>query len=313
MKRSEIHGLMGTVADLRIWAKTHKAAEMAAGVVLSEIRRLEAVFNVFDAESELCRWRRNEAIHPSIEFADVMGSALHWHERSAGLFNPFIDLLSTRWRQAEIDNVTPPSGRMRSIADSISDLPFEIRDGQPIAVGDCSALNLNAIAKGYIVDVSSASGFESDEVSALMLNVGGDIRVLGEPPTEVGIENPLRPFDNEPPLITVPLTGGALATSGGSRRGFRVGDRWCSHVIDPRSGQTATGAASISVVADSAMESDVVATAASVLSPSEARSWVSTLDGIDAFIVEDDGAIRVTPGWVDRFGEPQPGSAPRQG
>ena len=62
----------------------------------------------------------------------------------------------------------------------------------------------------------------------------------------IGIQHPR---DKNRLLATLPMTQGALATSGDYERYFeRDGKRYC-HVLDPRSGQPVTHWRSVSVVA----------------------------------------------------------------
>ena len=61
----------------------------------------------------------------------------------------------------------------------------------------------------------------------------------------------------------------ALATSGDYERYFELDGRRYCHILDPRTGAPATAAASVTVIAPTAMLADAVATAAFVLGPTE--------------------------------------------
>ena len=67
--------------------------------------------------------------------------------------------------------------------------------------------------------------------------------------------------------MTIELRDAGMATSGRARRGYRIGGRWYSHVIDPRTGRTVDDVASVTVVASSAATADVLATLLGVLHP----------------------------------------------
>jgi len=87
------------------------------------------------------------------------------------------------------------------------------------------------------------------------VNAGGDIVVRcpsGEP-FRVGVEDPR---DRSRLVAVVPLSSGGLATSGTAARG--------EHLYDPRSGTAATALASLTVVAPTLEQADVLATAAFV-------------------------------------------------
>ncbi len=164
------------------------------------------------------------------------------------------------------------------------------------ATADCRALNLNALAKGLVVDLASAAVMQQVTPRHLLVNVGGDLLVRGDTEILVGIENPNRPYDNEPPLAVVAVADGGVATSGSARRGVTVGGRWRSHVLDPRDGRPVERIASATVVAPSAAVADVAATVLSVLPPDEGIAFADA-QGLAGFVVTPDGATSASRAW----------------
>ncbi len=283
-------------------------ADRAAGSLFDEIDRLQAVFSAFDPDSELSRWRRGDTdpADTSDEFAGLMGEALWWQRRTNGLFNPLAGVLTARWVEAASEGRRPDPDEMAALADTIAEPRFEIVDGRPIPCGDCSQLNLNAMAKGHIVDRSlTLVADRFPPLDDLLVNAGGDLCHRGRGRMKVGIENPLRPYDNEPPLVVIEIANEAVATSGAGRRGFDVGPHRVSHVLDPRTGMAADASASATVVAPSAGVADVVATPLAILEPAEAISVLDELAEsipLAALIVGHDGDRHASRGWRGRFG-----------
>ncbi|MDH4279630.1 MAG: FAD:protein FMN transferase [Acidimicrobiia bacterium] len=290
-------------------AADHRA-EMVADALFGELDRLQAVFSAFDDSSELCLWRSGAlpGTETSEEFAALMGPVLAWQRWSGGLFNPLTGELSAVWAEAEREGREPDPDRLLSRASSIAEARFEMVDGHPIRTGDCSRFNLNAVAKGWIVDRAIAGTAERfDDIDNLLVNAGGDLRHRGSGTARVGIENPQRPYDNEPPVAVIEITDEAVATSGASRRAFRVAGRRIGHVLDPRTGQPAEVSASVSIVAPSAMVADVVATPAGILPPAEALELVDRAVetagvAVAALIIDHDGTRHPSRRWRERFG-----------
>lgn len=303
--RTVVHGPLGTVVDLRV-REANSKGEQVKSWVLHELARLESIFSVYDATSELCRWRRGEAVEASPEFCDLMELVLHWQERTNGLFNPCLEALTHAWREAEHTGVPPDACRLATIAAEIQSPRFQFVHGTPTPIADCSTLSLNAIAKGFIVDQTAEAATQRFHLGSITLNIGGDIRHIGTNHVRIGVENPHRPYDNEPALTTIELSDGAFATSGSARRGFTIDGRRYSHVLDPRTGQPAVGIASVSVIAPLATTADVLATAAAVLGPHDAISWLADIDDVYGFVVSSDGDRFATPSWIDRFGSITP-------
>ncbi len=268
---------LGTVVDVTLDVgdrATAETAERAADVLFTEIDRLEAVFSVFDTDSELCRWRAGTLDAPtSAEFRHLMDESVRWRELTGGLFDPVATVGEPR---------------------------YQMVDGEPVATGDCSDLNLNAIAKGFIVERAVELVRADFEVAEILVNAGGDVHHHGSRSVQVGIEDPALPFDNSPPLTVIEISNEAVATSGVSRRG--------DHLIDPRTGQPTTGAAAaVTVVAASPMVADVVATALSIPSTAEALTLVERLDDIGplaTLIIGEDYEQYCSASWLERFGPP---------
>lgn len=293
-------GLLGTLIEIRVFGNAGDAAtERVDQIAIAEIERLEQVFSAFDERSTFARWRRGAAAAPR-ELAELLAMALDWHNRSNGGFNPMVGELTERWKRAESDGHVPTNQELLEIAERIREPRWTIVNGVPEPIGDCLLMNLHAIAKGYIVDRAldrAVSALGGDAESWISINAGGDLAHRGAGVLRVGIENPHRPYDNEPPLVSLVLSNAALATSGLARRGFRVGGRWYGHVLDPRSGWPVEAIASISVVGPDAATADVVATAAGVLPPGQAVAFVDELDGVEALIVDADRHHIESDGW----------------
>lgn len=272
------HQLLGTVVEVRAGGRDDDKVDTA---VVAEIERLNLVFSAYRQDSELCRWRAGEDAAAGPDLVAVLAEAHRWHEFSGGAFHPATESLRAWWLDAQRrDCLTgdPPAA---------GPIPYDLVHGRPRRLGDCGGLDLNAIAKGYIVDAALEAGWRVG-VDSLVVNIGGDLRHRGEGGVRVGIENPLRRADNAPPLGIYTLSNRALATSGSARRGFSIAGRWYPHVLDPRTGWPVTAVASISVVADDAMTADALATVAGVGGLDFARE----IPEADWLWVGDDGTRR---------------------
>jgi FAD:protein FMN transferase len=283
--------VLGTVAEVRVEARFRRHRSAIEQRVFAALDRFEDQFSVFRCQSELARWRQGEVSQPSIELRALLNGAAQWQRDSGGVLNPAVGVLSRRWEKAANEGVVPSRHELADMAASVA-APRYV-GGLP--TDDCTALTFHSLAKGLIVDlaVERAGG---DDLVALLVNVGGDLRRLGGAPIVVGIENPLRAYDNEPPLARVRLGNAALATSGGARRGWKIGGRWFSHVIDPRTGWPVEHIASASVVAADTMTADAIATVLSVLTIDDGLSFASRFNA-PACIVGADGRVVINDAW----------------
>jgi FAD:protein FMN transferase len=291
--------LMGTVVELRIDGDA-SALAIAEAAVIAEMERLEGIFSAFDATSELHRWRSGETDDPSAELRELLGLALSWQRRGWGAYNPAVGVMTEVWKRAEVDGAPPADAELAALAATIQAPRYSITDGRVTRAGDCGVLNFNAIAKGLVADRSAAVGLAVAGIESIMVNAGGDLVHRGLGSITVGIEDPRNPFDNAAPLTALTIHDEGVATSGGGRRGFDVGGRRFSHVIDPRTGRSIDAVLSATVVASDAVTADVVATIASVLTPVEAVRFVDGLDGVGCYIVDAVGTTWPDSTWLSR-------------
>lgn len=301
-RRSEWHEpVMGTAVEIQVvldGAGRDREAEAFISLIVREMLRLQQILSSVDPLSEFSRWLQGEIECPSAELSAVLTSAMNWYRSSDGRFNPQTGVLSTFWSEAERTGVRPSSNELEVLVASITELSWfrdsSTGDWRP---GSQKACTLNAIAKGWVIDAASDFAHHNSALRSLTINAGGDVRRSGADPLIVGIENPFRPFDNEPPIAAVRIENCALATSGSARKGFLVGEIRYGHVIDPRTGWPVDAIASISVVADSAADADVLATILGVESPDAAIAEAQA-NNIAAFIVASDQQQLRTDAWM---------------
>jgi thiamine biosynthesis lipoprotein len=132
-------------------------------------------------------------------------------------------------------------------------------------------VDLSAIAKGFAVD-EVARLLDSRQIQSYLVEIGGELRARGFKPDgsawNIAIEQPLSGERSVQSIV--PLHDSAIATSGDYRNYVERDGKRYSHTINPRTGRPiAHGLASVSVITDSAMRADALATAIMVMGPEE--------------------------------------------
>jgi len=173
------------------------------------------------------------------------------------------------------------------------------------------SVDLGGIGKGYAVDMAFEMVRRSG-VNAAMLDLGGNIRVLGQADSgtnwTIGVRNP---FEREQMLGKIALPNGmAVATSGNYERFVEMGGRRYSHIIDPRTGYPVEGMAGVTVVAPDASMSDALSTGLFVLGSQASLDVLKSLPGAEALFIPDRARIEIwlTAG-MERLFVPHPESA----
>ena len=161
-------------------------------------------------------------------------------------------------------------------------------------------LNMNAIAKGYSVDL--IAGFlKAKGCRNYMINVGGEIVAHGVNESGyvwlVGIE---RPDENtrygESFQSYMRLNNRAMATSGNYRRFFEIGGKKYGHTFDPKTGYPVMhNLLSVTIIADDCMTSDAWATACLVSGLEKSIQLLQQHAELDGLLIysDDNGNYRV--------------------
>ena len=211
----------------------------------AEFERLEQVLSRFRPDSELSRLNRTASLDASPDLLRVVELALAAREETGGLFDPTVhDALVAAGYDRTFSEV-PPDGPATA-AGATRCGGSVLVDGRTIRLAPGTRLDLGGIGKGYAVDrVADRIGCGGN----CLVNAGGDLRFEGGA-WPVGVTDDL----------TVELTRGGIATSGRDRRSWRRGGVQLHHLIDPRTGAPAeTEPLRVTVVADSAVEAEVLA------------------------------------------------------
>ena len=160
-------------------------------------------------------------------------------------------------------------------------------------------LDLNAIAKGYAVDVVHnwlvGQGFTN-----VFVEIGGEIRCLGVnkagKPWVVGIDTPSDGLSSGQNIFTsISLKNMSLATSGNYRNYYENNGNKINHSINPINGKPVNNnILSVSVKTKSCLDADAWATALMVMSFDEGIEKVNEFKELDALWIMLDNESNLT-------------------
>jgi thiamine biosynthesis lipoprotein len=158
-------------------------------------------------------------------------------------------------------------------------------------------IDLGGFAKGLAVD-DGAAILQSRGIRNAIVTAGGDSHVLGDRrgrPWTIGIRDPR----NAGAMVAVlPLEDVALSTSGDYERYFeRDGVRY-HHLIDPATGRSPSGVRSVTVVAPDGLTSEALSKSVFVMGVDRGLRLVESLQGVDAVVVDADGALHYSSGLL---------------
>ncbi|MGB0723372.1 MAG: FAD:protein FMN transferase [Gammaproteobacteria bacterium] len=267
------------------------------------LRDINAMMSTYDPASELSRFNThagNDWFAVSPEVVEVIMEARRVSELSGGRFDVTVGPLVELWGFGAPDtgNAVPSDQAVRDARARVGFEKLDVRM-QPPGLRKTEPglhVDLSAIAKGYAVDRVSAL-LASRGLAHHLVEIGGELRGRGMShravPWRIGVERP--DATGRSVYAAVNLADRGMATSGDYRNFFeREGQRY-SHTMDPRTGRPVrSGLASVTVVADTCMSADALATALMALGPVDAFA-LAEQEGIAAFFIE-----RTDTGFRDR-------------
>lgn len=158
------------------------------------------------------------------------------------------------------------------------------------------ALGLGGIAKGYALDRAAAI-LERAGFANYLLFAGGQVQVHGAREGRawrVGIKHP-RKLDRHIGFFEV--YDGSIATTGDYEHAYEVEGRRVHHVIDPTTGYPATRSISVTLIAETGIYADALASACFILGPARCIAMLAKLpDAPQAVIIDPELEVHMTPG-----------------
>jgi len=175
--------------------------------------------------------------------------------------------------QARPEGILPTVQEIATAMSAVSYEQIEVRLDPPALRKplETCRVDLSSLAKGFAVD-QVAEALETLGLHHYMVEVGGEIRTAGLNPAgrpwQIAVEVPTTVDCGIQRVVS--LSDRSMATSGDYRNYFEQdGVRFC-HIIDPRTGRPVDHRlASVSVLDDTCMAADALATALFVLGPDE--------------------------------------------
>ena len=282
---------MGSPCELQLYARDEHHARAVIDAAIADVDRLEQRYSRYREDSLLSQINRSAAaggcIEVDAETASLLDYADTCHRQSGGLFDISSGVLRRAWRLSE--GALPDAAQIAALLDHVGWHKLVWR--KPVLDFPTAGmeLDLGGVVKEYAAD-RAASLCAEHGITGAMVNLGGDIRVVGPHPDgspwRIGIQHPRRPGAV---LCQVHLARGGIATSGDYERCILLDGKRYAHVLDPRTGWPVQHLCSVSVVA----ELCVVAGSASTITMLKAHdgpSWLAEL-GLPHLWMDVDGQI----------------------
>lgn len=274
---------MGTRWALTLHAPDEIDTAALRAACQDEVDRIDAQMSTWRPDSDLMRFNAAPlGVWHDLPAAlmEVLQEALFIGRESGGAFEIAMGDAVRAWGFGPVpaDEAAIRAAMAKPRRPSFETLELDPVQGRARKHAEMS-LDLCGIAKGYGSDRLIAAA-QAAGITCALASIDGELRAIGKPPGDrgwaVALERP--DFGHRAIHSMFELNDIAIATSGDYRHWVRVGDRRLAHTMDPARGAPLIGGpASVTVLAESCIRADALASACMVLGASRGKALAARL------------------------------------
>lgn len=291
--RSRAEAIMGTEVRVELWHEDDAAARAAIDAVMDEMRRIDALMSPFKPDSELSRINREAAQKPIVisqEMFDLIARSLEFSKLSGGAFD--ITFSSVGYLYDYREHIKPSDAEIAKALPGVNYRHLLLdRKRRSIHFARSGVrIDLGGIAKGYAVD-NCIGLLKKRGITNAIVTAGGDSRLLGDRrgrPWRVGIRDPRQ---RDGVAMVLPLVDVAISTSGDYERYFEVDGVRHHHIINPKTGKSASGVRSVTVIGPDGVTTEGLTKSVFILGPKKGLRLIESLPNVDAIVIDATGNI----------------------
>ena len=275
--------------------------------ILAEYHQLFDIYHEYSGINNLCTLNKNagkEALEVSPKLIDFLLYAKKLYVLTDGEMNIMMGAVLSLWHDArEAGNYIPSEKALTEASKHISFDCLEIdEEKNTVRITDKDArIDVGALGKGYATEIA-AQHLESKGVTSYVLNIGGNIRIIGTKPDGsgwgTGIKNPQNPSSF---IEKITISDISCVTSGDYERYITVGGKKYHHIIDKDTLMPADYFSSVTILTKDSGLADCLSTALFCMSYEEGLALVEKIGNVDVLWVRADGSTEMTGGFEARL------------
>lgn len=281
-------------------------AEEAVQAAEEEIKRLDVLFSVGNASSDIARLNENASAVVSGETCELINRSKELYQSTDGALNIAVYPLMEAWGFTSGEYRVPNQKEIDAILNCMDVNEISCHENtREVTLPEDMGIDLGAIAKGY-TSAQLMEIFASYNITSAIVSLGGNVQALGNKPDgtkwRVAVENPFLE-DGDSYAGILEIKDQAVITSGAYERYFEQDGKRYHHIIDPATGYPAeNGLASVTIVSQDGTLSDALSTALFVMGKEKALAyWKEHADEFEVILIEDNKDMTITEGLQDCF------------
>jgi len=297
---SETREMIGTFITVTVYAVDERTALQAINASFAEMTRLGDELSHYSKSNRVYELNTIGFMHPvelTPDLAYVLNASLYYSNLSGGAFDVTVQPLLILWERMKLGEPAPTRGEVAGTLAHVGYANLSYNGSHAWFTKPGMNVTFGGIAKGYMVDKGLAVLRELGIEHAL-INAGGQVGAyggkIGGAPWIIALRNPRNQSDY---ITLINMTDGAVATSGDYER-YYTPDMKAHHIMNPKTGYSATELMSATVTAKTGLDADALSTSVFVLGPDEGIKLAETLPEVEALVITENKTIKKTSGFA---------------
>ncbi len=300
---------MGTQFQIILYSSDEATAENAARDAFERVEELDSILSDYIEESELNSLsdRSGSGVWTEVSapLFHILELSKQVSEETGGLFDLTIGPYTDLWRGLNRmpDPALPDEQELENLSKRVGYQYIELDSHNRSArLTKCGMkLDPGGIAKGYAAE-ETLRILRMHEISAALVNAGGDITVGSPPPDKQywKVAVPLQREEGQFDILNLQLSGMSVSTSGNMFQYIEIDGTTYSHIIDPRTGLGVTRHIQATVIAPDGTLADAYASALTIMDPEDGIQFVNLLEKVEAYVEKVESGV-ITIWKSDQF------------
>lgn len=298
--------LMGTKISLYIKGEeTKMMAEKAEEMLI----RYNEIFSANSDHSQLAMIKKMAGIQPQKvdeELYELIKTGKKHSLNENSFLNIAIGPLIKLWKIGFTEAHVPDKESIENVLELLDPESIQLNEENKTVFLQKKGMeiDLGAIAKGYFAD-KVMEFFKDHEAVSAMVNMGGNVLVHGDSPSDgsewnVGIQNPFLPRGNAAALIKI--RNQSVVTSGIYERVLEEEGSKYHHIFNSKTGYPMeSNIASLTVVADRSLDCDIYTTELFGLDAVSIIRKMNNMNDLGAVVITLDGKLACTENLMGRI------------
>lgn len=259
-------------------------------------RKYDTMFSMTNEESDIYKINhaKGAAVEVSQDTITLIKKGIYYSEMTDGAFDITIGAVSQLWDFHAEDPKVPSSKARASARSHVNYKNIILKDNTVMLTDPKAAIDVGAIAKGYIAD-RVKEYLEEEGVDHAIINLGGNVQTIGTKADgtdfNIAIQKPFA--ESGEAIASVKVHDQSVVTTGVYQRYFKTEDGTIyHHVLDPSTGAPCkNNLYSVTIITNSSLTADAMSTVCFLLGYKEGMKLVDQLNNVDAVFITDDGKI----------------------